>query len=120
MLCCFLSVIAMMGILGAFGWPVTVISSNFISLQLIITLAISVHLIVRFREYQLLLPEADHRTLLSQLEGTSAQLKTNAQGPLDSAAQDLIKALIDKLQAHEQAEEMLLQDALESDLGVGD
>ena len=66
MLCCFLSVVAMLGILGTFGWDVTVISSNFISLQLIITLAISVHLIVRFREYQLLLPEADHRTLLSK------------------------------------------------------
>ncbi len=64
MLCCFLSAISMMGILGTFGWDVTVISSNFISLQLIITLAISVHLIVRFREYQLTLPEADNRTLV--------------------------------------------------------
>ena len=42
------------------------ISSNFISLQLIITLAISVHLIVRFREYQVALPEADNRTLLKK------------------------------------------------------
>jgi predicted RND superfamily exporter protein len=66
MLCCFLSVVAMLGVLGTFGWDVTVISSNFISLQLIITLAISVHLIVRFREYQVLLPEADYRTLLSK------------------------------------------------------
>ncbi len=64
MLCCFLSVIVMMGVLGTFGWDVTVISSNFISLQLIITLAISVHLIVRFREYQVTLPEADNRTLV--------------------------------------------------------
>ncbi|MGI9537075.1 MAG: efflux RND transporter permease subunit [Desulfocapsaceae bacterium] len=64
MLCCFLSVIAMLGVLGTFGWDVTVISSNFISLQLIITLAISVHLIVRFREYQVTLPEADNRTLV--------------------------------------------------------
>ena len=66
MLCCFLSVVAMLGVLGTFGWDVTVISSNFISLQLIITLAIAVHLIVRFREYQLTLPEADYRTLLSR------------------------------------------------------
>ena len=66
MLCCFLSVIAMMGVLGSFGWDVTVISSNFISLQLIITLAIAVHLIVRFREYQVLLPEADNRTLVEK------------------------------------------------------
>jgi predicted RND superfamily exporter protein len=65
MLCCFLSVIAMMGILGTFGWAVTVISSNFISLQLIITLAIVVHLIVRYREYLKKNPDSDQRTLVS-------------------------------------------------------
>lgn len=66
MLCCFLSVIGMMGILATFGWDVTVISSNFISLQLIITLAISVHLVVRYREYLVILPDADQRTLVSK------------------------------------------------------
>ncbi|VFQ45690.1 efflux RND transporter permease subunit [Desulfoluna butyratoxydans] len=50
MLCCFVSVIHMSGILGFMGWEVTVISSNFISLQLIITMAIAIHLIVRHRE----------------------------------------------------------------------
>lgn len=64
MLCCFISVTAMMGILGAFGWEVTVISSNFISLQLIITLAIVVHLIVRYRELQKKNPTGDRRTLV--------------------------------------------------------
>lgn len=66
MLCCFFSVIAMMGVLGTFGWDVTVISSNFISLQLIINLAISVHLIVRYREFQTILPDADQRTLVGK------------------------------------------------------
>ena len=66
MLCCFLSVIAMMGVLSVFKWDVTVISSNFISLQLIITLAIVVHLIVRFREFQNTLPQADMRTLVKK------------------------------------------------------
>jgi uncharacterized protein len=64
MLCCFLSVTAMMGILGMFGWEVTVISSNFISLQLIITLAIAIHLIVRYREYHRIDPAKDQRTLM--------------------------------------------------------
>ena len=64
MLCCFLSVIAMMGVLGVFGWEVTVISSNFISLQLIITLAIAVHLIVRYREFQQENPEMDQSALV--------------------------------------------------------
>jgi len=44
------SIITTSGLLGFFGWEVTVISSNFISLQLIITLAIVLHLIVRYRE----------------------------------------------------------------------
>ncbi len=65
MLCCFLSVIAMMGILGSFGWAVTVISSNFISMQLILTLAIVVHLIVRYREFQKESPESSQRTLVA-------------------------------------------------------
>jgi predicted RND superfamily exporter protein len=64
MLCCFLSVIAMMGILATFGWRVTVISSNFVSLQLIITLAIAVHLIVRYREFHNNNPGLDQRTLV--------------------------------------------------------
>ena len=41
----------------------TVISSNFIALLLIITLAIAVHLIVRYRELQLLKPEASQHEL---------------------------------------------------------
>jgi len=57
MLCCFISVIHMSGILGFMGWEVTVISSNFISLQLIITMAIAIHLIVRHRELHKANPE---------------------------------------------------------------
>lgn len=44
------SVIFTMGFLGIFGWDVTVISSNFVSLQLIITLSIIIHLIVKYKE----------------------------------------------------------------------
>ncbi len=63
-LCCAFSAICMMGLLGLFGWEVTVISSNFISLQLIITMAITIHLIVRYRELSLKNPEAGHRELI--------------------------------------------------------
>ncbi len=49
MICCAFSGISMIGLLGTFGWEVTVISSNFISLQLIITMAIAIHLTVRYR-----------------------------------------------------------------------
>ena len=44
------SIVSTIGLLGMFGWEVTVISSNFVSLQLIITMSIIIHLIVRYRE----------------------------------------------------------------------
>ena len=40
----------MVGFLGLVGWNVTIISSNFISLMLIITMSMNIHLIVRYRE----------------------------------------------------------------------
>jgi predicted RND superfamily exporter protein len=63
-LCCSFSAISMMGLLGLFGWEVTVISSNFISLQIIITMAITIHLIVRYRELCSENPEADQGELV--------------------------------------------------------
>ena len=47
---CVFTVVIMMGLLGLTGWPVTVISSNFISLMLILTMSMNVHLIVRYRQ----------------------------------------------------------------------
>ncbi len=47
---CFFSVTITTGLLSIFNWEVTVISSNYISLQLILTMAITIHLIVRYRE----------------------------------------------------------------------
>ena len=61
---CTFSVITTSGILGLFGWEVTVISSNFISIQLIITMAITIHLIVRYRELAGLHPEMTQRQLI--------------------------------------------------------
>ena len=73
MLCCAFATISMMGLLGLFGWEVTVISSNFISLQLIITMAITIHLIVRYRELHFNNPEAGQRELV--LDAVSLMLK---------------------------------------------
>ncbi len=61
---CIVSVICTVGILGWFGWEVTVISSNFISLQLIITLAMTIHLMVRYRELAQVQPLAHQRDLI--------------------------------------------------------
>ncbi len=69
MLCCVFSAIAMMGLLGMFDWKVTVISSNFISLQLIITMAITIHLIVRYKDLLLSNPEAEQRQLILNTVG---------------------------------------------------
>ena len=56
----------MLGTLGILGWRVTVVSSNFISLLLIITMSLTVHLIVRYRELHAANPDSDQRWLVSQ------------------------------------------------------
>ncbi|MCW9006025.1 MAG: MMPL family transporter [Gammaproteobacteria bacterium] len=50
MITCLLSGLIMIGLLGLLDWRVTVVSSNFISILLIITLSLVIHLIVRYRE----------------------------------------------------------------------
>ena len=47
---CGLAVLMMLGWLSWVDWRLTVISSNFVALLLIMTLALTIHLIVRFRE----------------------------------------------------------------------
>ena len=46
--CCFFSVAIMIGLLGLLGWKVTVISSNFIALMLILNMAMNIHVTVRY------------------------------------------------------------------------
>ena len=50
--CCMITAVMSMGVLGIFDWPVTVISSNFVALLLIITMSLVIHLIVRFRQVE--------------------------------------------------------------------
>ena len=54
---CATSVIIMIGLLGLIGWKVTVISSNFIALMLILNMAMNIHLTVRFLQLKKELPE---------------------------------------------------------------
>ena len=54
------------GLLGLMEWPVTVISSNFISLLLIITISLTVHLIVRYRELEVENSATSHRDRIRQ------------------------------------------------------
>ncbi len=66
MFTCIVAGVSMMGLLGLINWPVTVVSSNFISLLLILTLSLMVHLIVRYRELLAKDKEADQHTLLRE------------------------------------------------------
>jgi len=50
LLSCFFAVLVMLGMLGFLNWKVTVISSNFISLMLILTMSMNIHLTVRYRQ----------------------------------------------------------------------
>jgi predicted RND superfamily exporter protein len=49
---CFFSVFIMIGLLGLLGWKVTVISSNFIALMLILTMAMNIHISVRYLQFK--------------------------------------------------------------------
>ncbi len=62
--CGILVTVCMVGLLGLLDWPVTVISSNFVSLLLIATVSLIIHLIVRYRELQEEQPERTHEQLL--------------------------------------------------------
>jgi hypothetical protein len=85
LLCSVLSVVTTCGLLGMFGWEVTVISSNFISLQLIITMAVVIHLIVRYRELICKSPGIGQRqlvleTVLSMIRPCSFAVLTTVAG----------------------------------------
>jgi len=61
---CISSIVATAGLLGFFGWEVTVVSSNFILLQLIITLSIILHLVVRYKELVYTSPNYSQKELV--------------------------------------------------------
>ena len=64
---CATSVIIMVGLLGLIGWKVTVISSNFIALMLILNMAMNIHVTVRFLQL---------KKEFNQLSKTEAVLET--------------------------------------------
>ena len=68
---CFFSVIIMMGILGLLGWKVTVISSNFIALMLILTMAMNIHMSTRFLQLKEKNPE---KNLLQLINLTTSKM----------------------------------------------
>ena len=72
MLCCLAAVAVMVGVLGLIDWRVTVISSNFISLMLILTMSLTIHLIERYLEVHARAPHENQRTLVRETVRTIA------------------------------------------------
>lgn len=63
---CVLCLVTILGFLSWIDWRLTVISSNFVLLLLIITLALTIHLIVRYRELLSSNPDEDQYQLVSE------------------------------------------------------
>ena len=63
---CFFSVIIMMGLLGLLDWKVTVISSNFIALMLILTMAMNIHMSTRFLQLRNDFPNLENVEIISK------------------------------------------------------
>ena len=58
--------IMVIGYLGFVEWRVTIVSSNFLALLLIFSLSLSIHLIVRYRELELINENAEQRYLVRE------------------------------------------------------
>jgi hypothetical protein len=68
LLTCSATVTVMLGLLGFLDWRMTVISSNFVAVLLITTLAIAIHLVVRYRELLVKNPDGDlHQRVLQSV-----------------------------------------------------
>ena len=55
----------MTGLLGLLGWKVTVISSNFIALMLILTMAMNIHMSTRFLQLRKDFPNLDNLEIIT-------------------------------------------------------
>ena len=73
MSCCVITVLVMVGFLGLMDWRVTVISSNFVSILLIITMSLTIHLIVRYRDINDSNPGQSQKELVWQTVSLMAQ-----------------------------------------------
>jgi len=63
LLSCLISIALMIGTLGYLNWKVTVISSNFISIMLVLTMEINIHYIQRYKQFQNLYPKKNETEL---------------------------------------------------------
>ena len=64
---CVYCTLFILGTLGLVGWDLTVISSNFIALTLIITISMNIHLLVRYMELYREFPDRSQYELVRQM-----------------------------------------------------
>ena len=71
LICAVLSVLLVSGVIGLMDYQLTVVSSNFVALLLIFSIALSIHVIIRYQEIQSLNPHAttkeNTRTAVTQI-----------------------------------------------------
>ena len=63
---CGLAVLSILGLLGLLDWPATIVTSNFVSLLLIVAMAMLVHIVVRFRELHARHPDWSNLALMAR------------------------------------------------------
>ena len=63
---CIVSVIFVSGFSGYIDWRITVISSNFAAILLIITMSMTIHLAVRFRELKSINKDLDNKSIVKE------------------------------------------------------
>ena len=71
--CCIITVLMMVGFLGFMDWRVTVISSNFVSILLIINMSLTIHLIVCYQDINNSNPGLSQKELVWQTVRVMAQ-----------------------------------------------
>ena len=64
LLCCAMVCMFTMGFLIWLDWTMNIVSANYLLLLFILTLAVNVHLIVRYRELHAAMPDASHQSLI--------------------------------------------------------
>lgn len=63
---CIMTVIIMLGYMGFVDWPATIVTSNFPSLLIVVTLALGIHIAVRYRELYAEHPDWENKTLVRE------------------------------------------------------
>ncbi len=64
LVCAFLNVLMVSGLIGLFGLQLTIISSNFVALLIIFSITLSIHVIIRYQEVSIKNPDDDSDTNL--------------------------------------------------------